>query len=277
MKSSWTTTLQVLARFGLRTRLGCIAAAILFLSEPFALADSACVPSPELQGRVKSSPTSDTYSSLGNWFADHKRFDCAATAFASAFRLQPTSASVAYLWGLSLSSARRDEQAIAPLELSIRLDTNDIRPHLVLATVLDRMKKAAEAEAEWRAALAIDPQSAIALDSLSQHLVDGKDYSSVIALLDRPDVEANRTAVQSLNLGIAYAGRAQLEKAASVLRDGFNDHQDSLPIADELAVVLMLLGNNEEAYTVFDLALSKHPSDQPTQILYLHSMVASKS
>jgi superkiller protein 3 len=163
------------------------------------------------------------------------------------------------------------------LELSIRLDTNDIRPHLVLATVLDRMKKAAEAEAEWRAALAIDPQSAIALDSLSQHLVDGKDYSSVIALLDRPDVEANRTAVQSLNLGIAYAGRAQLEKAASVLRDGFNDHQDSLPIADELAVVLMLLGNNEEAYTVFDLALSKHPSDQPTQILYLHSMVTSKS
>jgi superkiller protein 3 len=139
------------------------------------------------------------------------------------------------------------------------------------------MKKAAEAEAEWRAALAIDPQSAIALDSLSQHLVDGKDYSSVIALLDRPDVEANRTAVQSLNLGIAYAGRAQLEKAASVLRDGFNDHQDSLPIADELAVVLMLLGNNEEAYTVFDLALSKHPSDQPTQILYLHSMVTSKS
>ncbi|AXC12101.1 hypothetical protein ACPOL_2793 [Acidisarcina polymorpha] len=139
------------------------------------------------------------------------------------------------------------------------------------------MKKTAEGEAEWRAALAIDPQSTIALDSLSQHLVDKKDYSSVIALLDEPGAESNWTEVQSLNLGMAYAGRAQLDKAASVLREGLNDHQDSLPIADELAVVLMLLGNNEEAYSIFDLALSKHPGDQPTQILYLHSMVTSKS
>jgi tetratricopeptide (TPR) repeat protein len=277
MKSSWTITLQVLARIGVRIRLSCIAAALLLLSEPFALANAACVASPELQGRVRSRPTTDTYTSLGNWFGVRKHFDCAASAFASAFRLQPTSAPVAYLWGLSLSSAGRDEQALAPLELSIQLDISDIRPRLVLAAVLDRMKKTAEGEAEWRAALAIDPQSTIALDSLSQHLVDRKDYSSVIALLDKPGAEPNRTAVQSLNLGIAYAGRAQLDKAASVLREGLNNHQDSLPIADELAVVLMLLGNNEEAYTVFDLALSKHPSDQPTQILYLHSMVTSKS
>jgi tetratricopeptide (TPR) repeat protein len=277
MKSSWTTILEVLARLGFGIRLRCIVAAILFVSEPFALADAACVASPELQSLLKSRPTTDTYTSLGNWFAGRKRFDCAASAFASAFRLQPTSAGVAYLWGLSLSSAGRDEQAIAPLEQSIRLDTNDIRPHLVLAAALDRMKKTAEGEAEWRAGLAIDPQSTIALDSLSQHLVDKKDYSSVIALLDEPGAESNRTEVQSLNLGMAYADRAQLDKAASVLREGLNNHQDSLPIADELAVVLMLLGNNEEAYSVFDLALSKHPGDQPTQILYLHSMVTSKS
>jgi len=277
MKSSWITTLQALARIGVWIRLGCIAAALLLFSEPFAHANAPCVASPELQGRVRSRPTTDTYTRLGNWFAGRKQYDCAASAFASAFRLQPKSASVAYLWGLSLSSAGRDEQAIAPLELSIQLETDDIRPHLVLAAVLDRMKKTAEGEAEWRAALAIDPQSTIALDSLSQHLVDRKDYSSLIALLDKPGSEPNRTAVQSLNLGMAYAGRAQLDKAASVLREGLNNHQDSLPIADELAVVLMLLGNNEEAYTVFDLALSQHPSDQPTQILYLHSMVTSKS
>ena len=277
MKSSWTIILEGLARLGFGIRLRCILAAILFVSEPFALADAPCLASPELQSLLRSRRTTDTYTSLGNWFASRKRFDCAASAFASAFRLQPTSAAAAYLWGLSLSSAGRDEQAIAPLEQSIRLDPNDIRPHLVLAAALDRMKKTAEGEAEWRAALAIDPQSTIALDSLSQHLVDKKDYSSVIALLDEPGAESNWTEVQSLNLGMAYAGRAQLDKAASVLREGLNDHQDSLPIADELAVVLMLLGNNEEAYSIFDLALSKHPGDQPTQILYLHSMVTSKS
>jgi cytochrome c-type biogenesis protein CcmH/NrfG len=108
-----------------------------------------------LQARLKAKPTSESYASLGNWFADRKRFDCAATAFASASRLQPKSASLAYLWGLSLCSAGQDDHALAPLNQAIRLDANDIRPHLVLAAALDRMKKTAEGEAEWRAAPSI--------------------------------------------------------------------------------------------------------------------------
>ncbi len=241
------------------------------------LAASSCAAPPQLQARLRGKPTADTYTNLGDWFAQRKQFDCAAGAFASAFRLQPTSASVAYLWGLSLSSAGENEQAIAPLRQAIRLDANDIRPHLVLATVLDRMKETVEGEAEWRKALAIDPQSAVALDSLSRNMVDQKNYASVIALLDKPGMEPNRTAMQSLNLGMAYAGRVQLDKAAAVLREGLNNNEDSLPIANELAVVLMLLGRDEEAYSVFDLALAKHPADQPTQVLYLHTLVNSKS
>ena len=265
------------ARIRPRVGLVCIAASILLLSGPFALASPACIASPELQARLKAKPTSESYASLGNWFADRKRFDCAATAFASASRLQPKSASLAYLWGLSLCSAGQDDHALAPLNQAIRLDANDIRPHLVLAAALDRMKKTAEGEAEWRAALAIDPESATALDSLSQHFVDQKDYSSVIALLDKPGKERVRTPVQSLNLGIAYAGTVQLDRAVNVLREGLNDNPDSLPIADELAVVLMLVGRDREAFAVFDLALARHPDDQPTQILYLHTLVSSHS
>ena len=269
--------LRVLA--GMTSTIGatCIAAAILLLSEPFALAASSCVPSPEIQTSVKARPTADTYGHLGDWFAQRKQFDCAARAFASAFRLQPTSADVAYLWGLSLSSAGENEQAIAPLKRAIGLDANDIRPHLLLATVLDRMEKTTEGEAEWRKALAIDPQSAVALDSLSRNMVDQKNYASVIALLDNPGMELNRSSAQSLYLGMAYAGRVQFDKAVAVLREGLNNNDDSLPIANELAVLLMLLGRDEEAYSVFDLALTKHPEDQPTQILYLHTLVNNKS
>jgi tetratricopeptide (TPR) repeat protein len=139
------------------------------------------------------------------------------------------------------------------------------------------MKKTVAGEAEWRKALAIDPQSVMALDSLSQNLVDQKNYASVIALLDKPGMKLNRTAVQSLNLGIAYAGRVQLEKAAAVLREGLKNKEDSLPIANELAVVLMLVGRDEEAYSIFDLALAKHPQDQHTQILSLHTLVNSNA
>src|ERR1035437_7721395 len=274
MKSHRTTTLKMKARIRLRVGLVCIAAAILLLSGPFALASAACIASPELQARLKAKPTSESYASLGNWFADRKRFDCAATAFASASRLQPKSASLAYLWGLSLCSAGQDDRALAPLNQAIRLDANDIRPHLVLAAALDRMKKTAEGEAEWRAALAIDPESAAALDSLSQHFVDRKDYSSVIALLDKPGKERVRTPVQSMNLGVAYAGTVQLDRAVKVLREGLNDNPDSLPIADELAVVLMLLGHDEKARDFGRKLLAAYPNHW--EVLYLNAILESR-
>lgn len=243
------------------------------LASPLVFA--ACTAPDALSARLKTSPNSETFADAGNWYADHKQFDCAANAFASAFGLKPTSASLAYLWGLSLYSAGHDVPAITPLGQAKQLDPSDIRPHLVLAMVMDRMKNLAAAEAEWRAALAIDPDSGPALDGLSQELIDQKDYVGVIALLDKPGTTRIRTSIESLNLGVAYAGTAQLDSAIAVLRGGLNSDPDSLPIADELSMVLMLHGRDDEAFAVFKLALDKHPGDQVTQVLYLRAMVSS--
>jgi tetratricopeptide (TPR) repeat protein len=228
-----------------------------------------------LSAHLKSSPSSEAYADVGNWYAGQKQFECAATAFASAFQLKPSSAPLAYLWGLSLYSAGHDEPAIAPLNQAKQLDPSDIRPHLVLASAMDRMKKNAAAEAEWRAALSIDPDSEPALDGLSQDLIDQKDYTAVIGLLDKPGRSRVRTPRQSLNLGVAYAGTAQMDAAAKALREGLNNDSGSLPIANELSLVLMLQGRDDEAFDVLDLAIAKHPEDQNTQILYLRIMVSS--
>jgi len=115
--------------------------ATLLLAGSWRPVGATCTASPELQARLKAKPTSENYAAAGNWFADRKQFDCAATAFASASRLQPEAASLAYLWGLSLYSAGHDERALEPLNRAKQTDRNDIRPHLVLAAVLDRMKK----------------------------------------------------------------------------------------------------------------------------------------
>ena len=249
--------------------------ATLLLAGSWRPVGATCTASPELQARLKAKPTSENYAAAGNWFADRKQFDCAATAFASASRLQPEAASLAYLWGLSLYSAGHDERALEPLNRAKQTDRNDIRPHLVLAAVLDRMKKVPEAEDEWRAALAIDPDSATALESLSQDLISQKDYASVIALLDKPGASRVRTPQQSLSLGVAYVGTAQLDAADKVLREGLNNDPDSPAIADQLSLVLMLRGRDQEAFAVLDLALLKHPNDQATQLLYLRTLVSS--
>lgn len=241
------------------------------------LASGACTAPASISARLQSHPTAEAYADLGKWFGEKRQFHCAVNAFASAARLDPQSASLAYLWGLSLYSAGDDSAALRPLRHAAELDSSDIRPHLALAAALDRLKKTADAEAEWRRALAVDADSTTALDGLSQDLVNQKDHSSVIALLDKPASSRERSPLQSLNLGIAFAGVAKLDDAARVLREGLNTAPDSLPIADELAVVLMLLSRDEEAYGVFDMALQRHPDDQPTQLLYLRVLVSSHS
>jgi tetratricopeptide (TPR) repeat protein len=99
----------------------------------------------------------------------------------------------------------------------------------------------------------------------------------VVTLLEKRRSNRKLSSLASLNLGIAFAATARLEDAATVLRDGLAADQDSLPIADELAMVLMLLGRVEEAYAVFDGALARHPDDKRTQVLYLSTLVTSNS
>lgn len=240
-------------------------------------AHAACVAPPDLRARLQAKPTAQANADIGEWFAEHEQFDCSAKSFERASQLQPTSVSFAYLWGLSLSSAGRNVEALGPLHQASSLDPADIHPHISLATAFHRLKRITDAEAEWRKALAIDADSLIALDGLSQDLIDQKDYQAVVSLLDRPAANRQRSPLQSLNLGIAFSGTARLDDAARVLREGLNTNPDSLPIADELAVVLMLLSRVEEAYAVFDLALQRHPDDQATQTLYLSTLVTSHS
>jgi tetratricopeptide (TPR) repeat protein len=247
------------------------------LLAPAASAATPCNAPPALKARQAARPSAQAYVDTGNWFADQKLFSCAVDDFAQAAKLQPQSASIAYLWGLSLYSAGHDEAALVPLHRAAKLDPSDIRPHLALGAALDRLKRPSDAEVEWRAALAIDADSSTALDSLTQDLIARKDYASVVALLEKPVTNGERSPQQNLNLGLAYVGQARLGDAARVLREALNTAPDSLQIADELALVLMLLGREHEAYAVFDLALQKHPDDRPTQVLYLRAMVSSHS
>lgn len=253
-----------------------LAFACLLVGVPHAISATPCNPPASIKALVGTKPSAESYAKLGHWYADNQQFSCAADAFSSAAHLQPASASLSYFWGLSLFSAGNAEPALAPLQRAAQLDPKDIRPHLVLAEALAALNRTTDADSEWRTALVIDPNSSIALDQLSQSLIEQKDYRAAVALLDNSR-RARPSSLQSLNLGIALAGMARLEDAAKILREGLNADPASLPIANELALVLMLLSRVDEAYAVFDLALEKHPDDQATQILYLNTLVTSHS
>ena len=218
-------------------------------------------------------PTAENYHNIGTWFADHKQFLCAAQAFASASKIAPSSSSLHYLWGLSLFSAGDDSAALGPLRRAAKLDQYDIRPHLAAASALDKLKRTADAEIEWRNALDIDADSASALDGLSRDLINQKDYSAVIKALARKLSTGQLSSVQTVNLGIALIATARPEDAIRILRLGLNRDPESLSIANELGIALVLVDQDQEAYKVFEMAIQKHPSDLGTKVLYLHTLV----
>jgi tetratricopeptide (TPR) repeat protein len=146
------------------------------------------------------------------------------------------------------------------------------KSHLVLAKKFDTLHRTADAEAEWRAVLAIDPESSEALDGLSRDLIVEGDFVEAIALLEDPKLIGQRSPAQTVNLGLAYANTAKLDEASKALRDGLNTWPDSLPLADELAEVLIQLRRSEEAATVLELALAQHPKDQRTKCLYVRTL-----
>jgi len=239
------------------------------------LAYAICTTPPSMKAQFQSRPTAEAFSNLGAWFGERKQFACAAEAYANAAKLQPDSAEVSYMLGLSFFSAGQLQKATDPLRRAERLDPSDVRSFLAMGATLEQMKRIAEAEAEWRAALAIDPDSEAALDSLSHALILDKNYTAVLALLGKPASSGKRTSQQNLNLGMAYARTGQLGEAAKVLHEGLNTAPDFLPLAKELSVVLVLLSRVDEAITVLDMAIERQPDDQDTQVLYLRTMVTN--
>ena len=86
--------------------------------------------------------------------------------------------------------------AASALQESIQLDRNELQTHLLLATVLEQLHSGPEAATEWRAALAIDPSSKKALDSMAKSLLASRDYPAVVKLL------------RSTTFGSNYASKA---------------------------------------------------------------------
>jgi tetratricopeptide (TPR) repeat protein len=224
-------------------------------------------PMPEpMKARLAATPDADTFADLGIALANQKLYDCAVLAFANSLRLKSDSANVLFMYGTSLFFSGHVQEAIEPIQASEAIDSRNLKLHLILAAAFDQLHRSAEAETEWRAAVEADPLSTDAVDGLAQELVLGQQHQAAIDLLTDPLSARQRTALQSLNLGVAYAGAGQLDAAADALRDGLNTTPDSLTLANELADVLAQAGHVDEADAVFRMALERHPGDIDTSL-----------
>jgi tetratricopeptide (TPR) repeat protein len=187
-------------------------------------AHAACTGPQAMGANLRAHPTTANAIQLGDWFASHKQFQCAVETFQNALKADPDSAQLNYLEALALVGAGRPGAAIPPLQESVRLQPDVIKPHLLLATLDDRSGKSEEAEGEWRKALAIDPQSEVALEGLSASLLARKDYIGVVGLLQH----APRTETLTLHLAEALEALKYVDGANDVLLEAMKLAPDSL-------------------------------------------------
>ncbi len=236
-----------------------------------AAGSSVCTPPQNLQTKLQTQPTADSYAEVGMWYANHDQYGCAVGAYRAALKREPKSAELLYLLGLNLLRNRDFNDAIKPLQQSIELEPKVLKPHLLLATALEELHRGADARVEWLVALKIDPHSDVALEGASKNFLATRNFEAVIGLLGpQPKGEG-----LTLDLASAYQGAGSTDQAIEVLRKGLDANPSSRALTHELVANLALLQRYQEAARLGKKLVEQSPKDLDAQVLYLHVLVLS--
>jgi tetratricopeptide (TPR) repeat protein len=246
-----------------------IFAALLAASPCLPAAHAACTVPPAFEAKLHAHADADTYKELGNWFGDRKQYPCALEAFQNALNLEPGSAELHYLVGLTLYASGHPDEALKPLGQSLYLMPEVLKPRLLLASALDALQRHQEAQSQWEAALRIDHLSTEALDGLSKSLIAQDDYLSVIDLLR----DAPRNETLTLDLAQAYGKANMLDKASEVLTKSLQRNPSSLPLTAAMVTVLVRQVHYQEAVHLAAKSERLHPGNLEAQRLYLRVLV----
>jgi tetratricopeptide (TPR) repeat protein len=232
-------------------------------------AHAACTGPQALMDKLRLHPTTENAIVLGSWFAAHQQFECAVKTFHGALKTDPGSAQLHYLEGLALAGWGHFGEAIPDLQESTRLAPKVLKPHLMLAHLYDQASQRPKAEEQWKLALAIDPQSELALEGLSGDLLADKDYVGVIQLLQA----APRTEKLAINLARVLGLLHHVDEASVVLTEALKQSPDSLPLAEALTVVLVKQVRYQEAINLLGHIVQAHPGNQEAEVQLFRILV----
>jgi tetratricopeptide (TPR) repeat protein len=170
---------------------------------------------------------------------------------------------------LSLYTAGKLEESLAPLRHSVELDRKEEKAHLLLASALAGLDRDKEAFVQWQAALRIDPNSKMALDGIAKILLAAGDNETVIAQLSTMQLDENL----ALDLAIAYGRAGQLDSAAGTLIQGLKSHPNSVALTSSLVSVYVKQVRLQEAKKVAEQLARRNPRDVESQRVYLQVLV----
>lgn len=244
--------------------LGTGAIVVLYLAS---CAHAGCVGPEALESKLRAQPDAKTFTEMGKWFDEHQQYSCAIQSYRAALKFSPESPGVLELLASSLYSSGELNSSADALQRAINLDPKNLSTHLGLAAVLEELHKE-DAKIEWQKALEIDPQSEVALDGLSRHLIAEGDYAGAIALLRDSRLDEKLT----LDLVQAY-GKAGMLKEAEGLLTATLAKGSSYPLVNALATVYVNEGLRQKAVEIANEFSIAHPNDPDANTLRLRLLL----
>ena len=256
-------------------KCGLVAACIIPALGTIAFGQTKCSGPQPLESSVHAHPGAQSYVQLGLWFGQRHQNACAAEAFGAATKFEPHSAQISYLLGTSLYFSGRVQDAVDALEQSIQIDPNVLEPHIMLASALDQLDRSADAQAQWKAALKLDPRSTVALDGLSKSLVAAGHFDEAIELLQSRGSVLARPLNDALtiDLAFAYEKAGRLEEAGTILEPALRANTSSLPLTSALVTLLIHETHFEAATALAKKALHSHPGNKDAERIYLRVLM----
>jgi tetratricopeptide (TPR) repeat protein len=246
-----------------------ISTALFLLALPrILMAAAPCTLPPDLSDPRLTPADAAAWANAGNWYAAHQQIDCAIDAFQSAHQLNPGSAHISYLLGLSFYMAGQAVEAEEPLEKSVQADPSQLKPRLILASTLAALGKQRAAADQWTAALRLDPHSAMAQNGLCKALLAQGQADPVIAVLSHARLDEDLT----LDLVQAYEMVNKLGEAARVLGQAVKSWPSSNALVYALVTVDVRQQHPEEGARVAEAYAKARPHDFEAQKLYLDTL-----
>jgi tetratricopeptide (TPR) repeat protein len=201
--------------------------------------------------------------------SDMEQDRAADNEFASAARLAPGNPDCYFYWSLAERAQGNLEKETELLRKVVKLQPDNVKAHIMLADYLAIQNRTAEAAAEYRIALAIDPNSAQAIYKLSRalHTTDPEESKRLLLRFDRLKAQnsvadqAKELANEAFHAFTVQDWRESIRLYSEAI-ETCGDCQIESPLHRDLGLTLCRDGQIERGAEELRKALALNPEDR---------------
>ena len=160
-----------------------------------------------------------------------------------------------------LIEGTKPDEALAAYRQAATLQPQDPEAHLSAGLLLEKQNKFADAEGEYKQALAIDPASSDAITGLANIYMRGRHFPEAAVELRKLTAAHHDLAPAHLQLGRVLAADGKTDDAIAELEIAARLTPKDLSVRRDLADLYTTSGKNEEAEAEYRVLLAAHADD----------------